>query len=158
MQMERTLVILKPDALQRKLLGKIISRLEEKGLKIVALKMMKIRQELAEKHYGVHKGKDFYEPLIRYITSSPVVLMILEGKNACAILRKMMGATFGGDAEPGTIRGDYALSNRFNLIHGSDSPASAEKEIGLFFTKEDIFAYEQADLNWVYDLSAGGVV
>jgi len=158
MQMERTLVILKPDALQRKLLGKIISRFEEKGMKIVALKMMKIPNELAEKHYGAHRGKDFYEPLIRYFTSSPVVLMILEGKNACATLRKLMGATFGSDAEAGTIRGDYALSNRFNLIHGSDSPEIAEREIALFFAKEELFTYEQADLNWVYDLSTGGLV
>ena len=158
MQMEKTLVILKPDALQRKLLGKIISRFEQKGLKLAALKMMRISKELAERHYGVHKGKDFYEPLIRYITSSPVILAILEGKNACAVMRKMMGSTFNSDAEPGTIRGDYALSNRFNLIHGSDNPETAEKEITLFFAGEEIFTYEQTDMQWVYDLSTGGMV
>ena len=158
MEMERTLIILKPDALQRRLLGKIISRFEQKGITIAALKMMKISKELAETQYGAHRGKDFYEPLIRYITSVPVVVMVLEGKNICNVARKMMGATFGSVADPGTVRGDFAISNRFNLIHGSDNPEEAEKEIDLFFSKGEIFAYEQQDLSWIYDLSEGDVV
>jgi len=132
-ELERTLIILKPDALQRKLVGKIIARFEQKGITISALKMMRISKELAETHYRAHKGKDFYEPLIRYITSVPVVVMVLEGKNICDVARKMMGATFGSDADAGTIRGDFAISNRFNLIHGSDNPEAARKEIALFF-------------------------
>jgi len=156
--MEKTLLILKPDAVQRRLMGKIISRFEEKGFQIIGLKMIQISETLAKKHYGVHEGKDFFEPLVRYTTSSPVIVMALKGKNAIEIARKMMGATFGSKAEPGTIRGDYAVSNRFNLIHGSDSPASAEKEIGIFFRKEELFEYNPADLQWVYDMSTGDVV
>jgi len=151
--MERTLVILKPDAVQRRLLGSIIQRLEAKGLKLVGLKMMCISLELAEKHYGQHKGKDFYEPLVSYMTSGPVVVMLLEGNNAIVVTRRMMGATFGSDADPGTIRGDYALSNRFNLVHGSDSVDAAAKETALFFSREEIMDYEGTDAVWVYDLT-----
>ncbi len=156
--MEKTLIILKPDAVQRRLTGRIISRFEEKGFQIIGLKMMQITDALARRHYAIHEGKDFFEPLVRYTTSSPVIVMALKGKNAIEIARKMMGATFGSKAEPGTIRGDYAISNRFNLIHGSDSPASAEKEIGIFFQKEELFEYTHADFRWVYDMSAGDVV
>ncbi|MCF6156980.1 MAG: nucleoside-diphosphate kinase [wastewater metagenome] len=156
--MEKTLVILKPDAVQRRLLGKIISRFEEKGFQIVGLKMMQISESLARKHYASHEGKDFFEPLIRYTTSAPVIVMVLKGKNSIEIIRKMMGATFGSKAEPGTIRGDYAVSNRFNLIHGSDSPASAEKEIGIFFKEEEVFEYNPIDIPWVYDTSHGDIV
>lgn len=156
--MEKTLIILKPDALQRRLLGKIISRFEEKGFQILGLKMIQIPESLARRHYGMHEGKDFFEPLIRYTTSAPVLVMVLKGKNAVEIVRKVMGATFGSKAEPGTIRGDYAVSNRFNLIHGSDSPAAAEKEISVFFRKEELFEYNPADLQWVYDMSTGDIV
>ncbi|NUO10073.1 MAG: nucleoside-diphosphate kinase [Candidatus Brocadia sp.] len=156
--MEKTLIILKPDAVQRRLLGKIIARFEEKGFQILGMKMMQIPESLARQHYAPHEGKDFFEPLIRYTTSAPVVVMALKGKNAIEIVRKMMGATFGSKAEPGTIRGDYAISNRFNLIHGSDSPASAEKEIGIFFKKEELFEYNLTDIQWVYDMSTGDIV
>lgn len=158
MAMERTLIILKPDAIQRGLAGAIIRRFETKGLKIVGLKMARIDKALAEQHYGVHKGKDFYEPLIRFITASPVVMMILEGKEACQVARKAVGATFGPDAEPGTIRGDYAISNRFNLIHASDSPETAVQEIQLFFTPQEIFDYELDVQGWLYDFSTGEAV
>lgn len=156
--MEKTLIILKPDAIQRRLLGKIISRFEEKGLHIAGMKMMMIPEYVARAHYASHKGKDFFEPLVSYTTSSPVVVIVVKGKNVIEIVRKMMGATFGSKAEPGTIRGDYAASNRFNLIHGSDSPSSAEKEIAVFFTKEEIVDYQPIDLSWVYDISEGGMV
>ena len=156
--MEKTLIILKPDAIQRRLLGKIIARFEEKGFQLMGLKMMKISESLARKHYAVHEGKEFFEPLVRYTTSAPVIVMVLKGKNAIEIARKMTGATFGSKAEPGTIRGDYSVSNRFNLIHGSDSPASAEKEISIFFNKEELFEYNPIDLQWVYDMSTGDIV
>ncbi len=123
--MERTLIILKPDAVQRGLCGQIIDRFEKKGLQIVGLKFMKIPQTLAETHYGPHKGKPFYDGLVKFMTSSPVIVLALYGKDAIGVARKMMGATFGSKAEPGTIRGDFGVSNSFNLIHGSDSPESA---------------------------------
>ena len=132
--MECTLVILKPDAVQRGLVGAIVSRFEAKGLKIAAMKMMRISRELAERNYAMHRGKDFYEPLLAFMTAGPVVAMVLEGNDAVRVARTMMGSTFGPDAQPGTIRGDYGLSKRYNLIHGSDSPASAEQEIAVFFT------------------------
>ena len=151
--MERTLVILKPDAVQRRLVGPILQRFEAKGFKIAAMKMMRISPELAERHYGQHKGKDFYEPLVAYMTSHPVAIVLLEGKNAIVITRRMMGKTFGADADPGTIRGDFALSNRFNLIHGSDSPEAAAIETELFFSPDEIMDYSAGDAGWVYDLS-----
>ncbi|MDR4507466.1 MAG: nucleoside-diphosphate kinase [Candidatus Brocadiaceae bacterium] len=156
--MEKTLVILKPDAIQRRLSGKIITRLEEKGFQIVGLKMMQMKEDLARKHYAVHKERDFFEPLIKYTTSSPVIILVLKGKNAIEVVRKMMGTTFGSQAEPGTIRGDYGLSNRVNLIHGSDSPASAEKEINIFFHKDELLEYTPADQQWIYDVSTGEAV
>ena len=123
--MERTLIILKPDAIQRGLTGKILTRFEEKGLQVVGIKMVMITEELAAKHYAPHKGKPFYEGLVRFMMSSPVVVLALQGKGVIDVARKMMGATFGFKAEPGTIRGDYGVSSSFNLIHGSDSPDSA---------------------------------
>ncbi|MDN3515592.1 MAG: nucleoside-diphosphate kinase [Candidatus Brocadia sp.] len=156
--MEKTLIILKPDAVQRRLLGKILSRFEEKGFQLLGLKMIQIPESLARRHYAMHEGRDFFEPLIRYTISAPVLVMVLKGKNAVEIVRKMMGATFGSKAEPGTIRGDYAISNRFNLIHGSDSPTNAEKEIGIFFRKEELFEYNPADIQWLYDMSTGDIV
>ncbi|MCA9303511.1 MAG: nucleoside-diphosphate kinase [Phycisphaerales bacterium] len=153
--METTLIILKPDAVQRGLMGKIISRFEDKGLAIVGMKMMTISQELAGTHYGDHKGKPFYDGLVGFMTSSPVLVMAVQGVGAIAMCRKMMGATFGSKAEPGTIRGDFGSSNSFNLIHGSDSPEAAAKEIGLFFNDGDIQTMDRAIQGWVYDMASG---
>ena len=153
--MERTLIILKPDAVQRGLSGEIITRFEKKGLQIVGMKMMRIPQQLADTHYEPHKGKPFYPGLVKFMTSSPVVVLALAGKDAIAISRKMMGATFGSKAEPGTIRGDYGVSNSFNLIHGSDSPESAQRELGLFFKQGELLEWAPASQGWVYDLSKG---
>ena len=139
--MERTLIILKPDAVQRGLMGEIITRFERKGLQVVGAKLMKIPQSLAETHYEPHKGKGFYPGLVKFMTSSPVLVLALAGKDAIAIARKMMGATFGSKAEPGTIRGDYGVSNSFNLIHGSDALESAQRELGLFFKPEELLEW-----------------
>lgn len=156
--MQRTLVMLKPDAVQRGLVGQLTARLEAKGLKLVALKMVKIARDLAERHYGVHKGKPFYAPLIAFITSGPTVLMVLEGKDAVAVVRKMLGATACAAAEPGTIRGDLGVSNRFNLVHGSDSPESAAAEIALFFRPDELVEWTPATWPWTYDFSTGDAV
>ncbi|MCX5656225.1 MAG: nucleoside-diphosphate kinase [Planctomycetota bacterium] len=156
--MERTLVMLKPDAVQRGFVGQILARFEAKGLKIVALKMARMDRALAERHYAPHKGKDFYDPLIRFVTSGPLVFVVLEGKGAVAVVRKMMGATFGPAAEPGTIRGDLGMSNRFNLIHGSDAPDAAQREISLFFRPDEIIDWQPAAEPWVYDFSTGDVI
>lgn len=153
--MERTLIILKPDALCRGLCGQILARFERKGLKIVGLKLTRISPDLAARHYAPHKGKGFYEPLITFMTSTPVVVLALEGKEAIAISRKMMGATFGSDADAGTIRGDFGVSRRFNLIHGSDSPEAAERELSLFFNADELHDYEPGAWGWVYDFSTG---
>ncbi|MCC6424506.1 MAG: nucleoside-diphosphate kinase [Phycisphaerales bacterium] len=153
--MERTLIIFKPDAVQRGLCGRILSRFEQKGLQVVGLKLMQIHRALAEKHYESHKGKGFYDGLLNFMTSSPVVVLALEGKDAIAIARKMMGATFGSKAEPGTIRGDFGVSNSFNLIHGSDSPEAATRELGLFFKEGELVDWKPANQGWVYDLSKG---
>ena len=153
--MERTLIILKPDAVQRGLIGEIITRFERKGLQVVGAKLMRIPQQLAETHYEPHRGKPFYPGLVKFMTSSPVVVLALAGKDAIAISRKMMGATFGSKAEPGTIRGDYGVSNSFNLIHGSDSPESAQRELGLFFKQGELVEWSPAGQGWVYDLSKG---
>ena len=153
--MERTLIILKPDALQRGLCGQIVDRFEKKGLQIVGMKFMRISQTLAETHYLPHKGKPFYEGLVKFMTSSPVIVIALAGKEAIAISRKMMGATFGSKAEPGTIRGDFGLSNSFNLIHGSDSPDNALREMGLFFSPEELIDWKPTMQPWVYDLTRG---
>lgn len=156
--MERTLVILKPDAVQRGLVGRILSRFEAKGLKIVALKMKQLDRALAGRLYAPHKHRDFFKPLVRFVTSGPAVLLVLEGKGAVAVVRKMAGATFGSAAEPGTIRGDFGVSNRLNLIHGSDSPEGAEREIALFFTARELIDWQPAALPWLYDFSGGDVV
>ncbi len=146
---ERTLIIIKPDAIQRHLAGQIITRLERKGLKLVAAKFLKISDDLARKLYAVHKGKPFYEKLITFIVSSPILAMVWEAENVIEIVRKMIGATFGYDAQPGTIRGDLSMSGRYNLIHGSDSPESAQREINLFFKVEEILNYEFANADWL---------
>ena len=153
--MERTLIIFKPDAVQRGLCGEILSRFERKGIQIVGMKAMKIPASLAETHYGPHKGKPFYEGLVKFMTSSPVVVLALAGKDVINISRKMMGATFGSKAEPGTIRGDFGVSNSFNLIHGSDSPEAAQRELKLFFKPDELLDWAPAGQAWVYDLSKG---
>ncbi len=146
---ERTLVLLKPDALHRRLVGEIILRFEKKGLKIVAMKMLWVSRELAEKHYKVHKGKPFYESLLDYITSGPIIAMVLEGESAIKVVRNLMGKTNGVEAAPGTIRGDYSVSIQNNLVHGSDSPESAEREISLFFKPQEILEYRLVDEVWI---------
>ena len=153
MKLERTLIILKPDAVARGLAGRIISRLEDKGLKIVGMKISHIKPALARRHYAEHKGKPFYHGLLKFITSGPVILMVIEGKGAIMVCRRMMGATFGADAEPGTIRGDFGASNRFNLIHGSDSLAAARREIALYFSRSGLVRHAATDLRWVYDMA-----
>jgi nucleoside-diphosphate kinase len=153
--MEKTLIILKPDAVQRGLCGQILDRFEKKGFQIIGMKFMKIAQSLAETHYAPHKGKPFYDGLVKFMTSSPVVVLALAGKDAIAISRKMMGATFGSKAEPGTIRGDFGVSNSYNLIHGSDSPESAQRELGLFFKAEELVEWKPTIQNWVYDFAKG---
>jgi nucleoside-diphosphate kinase len=155
MALERTLIILKPDAVQRGLCGEIITRFEKKGLQIVGAKLMKIPTQLAETHYEPHKGKPFYPGLVKFMTSSPVLVLVLAGKDAIAIARKMMGATFGSKAEPGTIRGDLGVSNSFNLIHGSDSSESATRELGLFFKADELLDWTPASQGWVYDMAKG---
>ena len=150
---ETTLIILKPDAVQRGLMGRIISRFEDKGLLIVGCKLMRISPELAIRHYQVHQGKPFYEKLLRFMTSSPVLVMAVRGKGAVSISRKMMGATFGCDAVPGTIRGDFGVSNSFNLIHGSDGAETATHELTLFFDDGELLDIDRAIEPWVYDLS-----
>jgi len=147
--MERTLILLKPDAVQRRLVGRIIARIEEKGLKIVGLKMIRVSRELAEKHYAEHREKPFYPELVSFITSAPVVAMVVEGPRAVEVVRKMMGKTNPLEAEPGTIRGDFGLSVTMNLIHGSDSPASAAREIALFFREDELVSYTLADSVWL---------
>ena len=132
---QRTLLILKPDAVERKLVGEIIRRFENKGFSIEEMKLMRISREMAETHYAEHKGKGFYEDLVSFITGSPVVVMALEGPEVIAVARKLMGKTKFTEAEPGTIRGDYAHDLTANLIHGSDSPESAQRELKLFFGK-----------------------
>ena len=148
--MERTLIILKPDAVQRQLVGSIITRFEQKGLQIAACRFMRISRELAEQHYAVHKGKPFYERLLRYITSGPVLVLVLQAQGVIAMSRKLMGATFGCDAEPGTIRGDFGGSKGFNLVHGSDSPESADYEIPLYFDESELVKYELTNEHWIY--------
>lgn len=146
---EQTLIILKPDCVQRRLIGRVLQRFEEKGLRLAGMKLMQITRELAEQHYAPHKGKPFYPGLIDYITSGPVVVLVIAGPGAIAICRKLMGKTFGFEAEPGTIRGDFGTSKTLNLVHGSDSPESAVTEIALYFKPGEIVGYAHADSVWV---------
>jgi len=147
--MERTLLLIKPDGLQRGLLGRILARFEDKGIQIVALKVMRMTPDLAARHYAAHTQKPFYKGLVAYMTSSPLVAAVLQGPRVVETTRKLMGATFGWKAEPGTIRGDFSNSTSYNLVHGSDSPESAEKEISLFFKAEEIAAYERTADRWL---------
>lgn len=147
--MEQTLIILKPDAVQRRLVGRIIQRFEDKGLVVVGMKLMHIDRDLAERQYAPHKGKPFYPGLIEYITSGPVIVMVLQGERAVQIARSLMGATFGYEAALGTIRGDFGASRSYNLVHGSDSSESANTEIALYFTKAELLNYAPAGQQWV---------
>ena len=149
--MERTLIIVKPEGVQRGLIGNIITRFEQRGLKFVGLKLIHITPELAEQHYGVHKGKGFYAGLVKHITSSPVVVGVVEGPKAITIVRTTMGATNAAEALPGTIRGDYALEIGFNIVHGSDGPETAIQEINLFFKPEELVDYSLATEQWVHE-------
>jgi len=146
--MERSLVLLKPDTVQRGLMGEIIARLENKGLKISAMKLMRVEDDLAREHYEEHVEKDFFSDLFEFITSSPIVAMVVEGEQAISVIRGMMGATNPFEAEPGTIRGDYGLDLTKNLVHGSDSHESAKREINLFFDQEEILDYELTSKKW----------
>lgn len=149
--MERTLVIVKPDGVQRGLAGDIISRFERRGLRIAAMKLMHISLELAQRHYAVHKGKPFYEPLLQYITSGPVVVMVLEGRDVIETVRRTIGATNPAQAAPGTIRADLALETGRNLVHGSDSPETAAYEIPLFFSEAEILSYPRDTDRWIFE-------
>jgi len=146
---ERSLVLIKPDAMQRGLAGRIISRLEAKGLKIVAMKMLQMDESLAQTHYAIHKGKAFFADLVDFITSSPIIAIVLQGKDAIEVIRQMMGETNPSKARPGTIRGDFALDISHNLIHGSDSVENAAKEIKLFFSEEKIINYNRDTDRWI---------
>jgi nucleoside-diphosphate kinase len=148
--LERTFAMVKPDGVQRGLVGEVVGRFEKKGIKIAALKLMMITPELAEKHYAEHKGKQFFADLVSFITSGPVVAMVLEGENIIAVVRTMMGATNPKDSAPGTIRGDFGMTIDKNIIHGSDSLDSAVREIGIFFRENEIMSYTLADGKWIY--------
>ena len=147
--MERTLVLVKPDGVQRGLIGEVVSRLERRGLKISAARFMQVSQELAETHYAVHKGKPFYENLIHYITSAPVMAMVWEGPNAVAAVRQTMGATRPVDATPGTIRHDFCLEVDRNLTHASDSVENGQKEIDLWFKPDELITWQRANDPWI---------
>ena len=143
--------MVKPDGVQRGLAGEVISRFERRGFKLVALKMLQIDRDLAERHYGEHRGKPFFEDLVRYITAGPVVAMVLEGRNVIATVRDMLGATQPTKALAGTIRGTYAVDVGRNIVHGSDSPESAAREIGLFFAASEVLNWERALDVWIYE-------
>ncbi len=147
--MEKTLVLIKPDGVRRRLIGEIIGRFERKGLKIVAMKMLQVSHEMASHHYSIHRDKPFYDDLVQYITSSPIVAMILEGKSAVAVVRGLCGATDGSKAAPGTIRGDLSNNIQYNIIHASDSPESFAYEYPIFFKSDEIFEFDYGDENLI---------
>jgi nucleoside-diphosphate kinase len=148
---EKSFVLLKPDAVSRRLIGKILSRFEEKGLKIIAIKLISISRELAENHYDEHEEKPFFNDLVSYIVSSPSLALVIEGDDVISLIRKMVGATNPKEADLGTIRGDYAIDTGRNIIHASDSPRSAKREINLFFNEEELLDYEVPDNSWIYE-------
>ncbi|MCP3025856.1 nucleoside-diphosphate kinase [Halobacillus sp. A5] len=148
--MEKTFLMIKPDGVQRNLTGQIISKFENKGFKLAGAKLMLIDRSLAEEHYGEHKGKPFFKELVDFITSGPVFAMVWEGENVILTARQMMGATNPQEASPGTVRGDYGLTVGKNVIHGSDSQQSAEREIGLFFNEKELIDYNKDNLSWIY--------
>ena len=148
--MEKTFLMVKPDGVQRQLIGDIVARFEKKGFQLVGAKLMQISTELAEQHYGEHKERPFFGELVEFITSGPVFAMVWQGENVIATARQMMGTTNPKDAQAGTVRGDYAVTVGKNIIHGSDSPASAEREIALFFKEEELVTYTRVSDQWVY--------
>ena len=148
--MQKTLIIIKPDAVQRRLIGPILARFETKGLRVAALKLIQVSRELGEKHYAEHQGRPFFNGLIDFITGGPVVVGVLEGNEAIAVVRSMLGATNGTAAAAGTIRGDYSISKQNNLVHGSDSPESAAREIALWFGQGEVVDYALAGSEWVF--------
>jgi nucleoside-diphosphate kinase len=147
--MQRTLILLKPDAVQRRLVGTLMGRFEQKGLRLVGLKLVQPSRDLAERHYAVHKGKPFYESLLKFLAAGPTVAQVWEGREAVAVARTLMGPTDGTKAPPATIRGDFALSVQNNLVHGSDSPENAAAEIALWFHPEELLNYTSADATWI---------
>lgn len=147
--MQRTLILFKPDAIQRRLAGPLLTRLEQRGLKLIGLKMLRVTKELSAKHYAEHVQKSFYPLLEEFITSGPVIALVVEGPKAVQVVRGMMGPTNGADAPPGTIRGDFGLSRQMNLMHGSDSPEAAAKEISVYFKPEELLEYETDLSGWV---------
>lgn len=149
--MDRTLIIIKPDGVERALVGPIISKFEQRGLKIAGMKLMQVSDELARKHYAVHQGKPFYEPLIEYITSAPVVVMALEGPQAIQAARSTIGATRPVEAAPGSIRGDFGMMVGRNLVHGSDSPENAAAEVALWFAPSELINYSRAVDAWILE-------
>lgn len=149
--MERTLIIVKPDGVERLLIGPIITRFEQRGLKLVGMKLLQVSEDLARKHYAVHEGKPFFEPLIQYITSSPVVVMALDGPQAVQVARNTIGVTRPAEAAAGTIRGDFGLEVGRNLVHGSDSPENAAAEIALWFDETELVAYTRAVDRWILE-------
>ncbi|MDD2643899.1 MAG: nucleoside-diphosphate kinase [Methanobacteriaceae archaeon] len=149
--MEKSFVMMKPDAVARRLMGKILTRFEEKGLQLKAIKLMTISEDLAKEHYGEHSEKPFFNDLVDYIISGPVLAMVIEGDDAISLIRKMVGATNPQEAELGTIRGDYGIQTGRNIIHASDAPESAEREIGLFFNEDEIVDYDMVDNTWIYE-------
>jgi nucleoside-diphosphate kinase len=156
--MERSLAIIKPDAVARRLVGEIVGRFERKGLTLRAMKLMTITEQQARRNYAIHEGKPFYEPLVRFMTSGPVVAMVLEGQGAIAVVRAMLGATFGPDAAAGTIRGDFGMSKRYNLVHASDSAERAAFEADIFFDESEFVDYTPPDLAQVYDMTGEEIV
>ena len=148
--METTLILFKPDALHRSLVGRILARFEDKGLQLVGLRLMRMSQEIAAKHYAEHHGKPFYEGLVAFMTGSPIIAMALQGPDAITVARRMMGKTFGIEAEAGTLRGDFGCSKSFNLLHGSDSAASASRELGIFFP-DGLEEWENIQTPWLWD-------
>ena len=151
--MQTTLIILKPDAVQRGLVGEVLARFERKGLRLVGMKLMMVSQALAEKHYAEHLGKPFYPGLIQFVTSSPVLVLAIQGIDAVAVCRNLIGSTNGRKAPPGTIRGDFGMSGGYNLIHGSDSPESAVRELAIWFNPGELVDYTPSRETWVYDPS-----
>ncbi len=152
--METTLVLVKPDGVQRGLVGEILSRFERKGLQIAALKLVRLSKDLLERHYADHRAKPFFPGLVAFMSSGPVVAAAIRGIAAVSVVRNLMGKTFGKDAAPGTIRGDLAISSSFNLVHGSDSPESAARELALFFPAGEVVDYPLGNLEWIYDVKA----
>src|SRR5579884_3909446 len=147
--MQQTLILLKPDCVQRRLVGAVVQRFEQKGLRLAALKLVHASRALAEDHYAVHKGKPFYDSLLQFNTAGPTVAMIWEGREAVTVARTLMGATDGTKAPPATIRGDFALSVQNNLVHGSDSPENAAKEIAIWFKPEELVSFTPVDEKWI---------